>query len=104
MPSPSSCKGPSAASSIWFCACCKTYEDAGEVTQEAFLAAWQGLPSFRGEARFPTWLYHIAYHCCLRQLERRKRERDLQAVIQAEQILEGINQPRATGAIVKFPY
>ena len=63
------------------------YEDASEVTQEAFLAAWQGLPSFRGEARFATWLYRIAYHCCLRQLERRKRERDLQAVIQAEQIL-----------------
>jgi RNA polymerase sigma-70 factor (ECF subfamily) len=70
------------------------YEDAGEVTQEAFLAAWQGLPSFRGEARFPTWLYRIAYHCCLRQLERRKRERDLQAVIQAEQILEGMNKEK----------
>ena len=64
------------------------YEDAGEVTQEAFLAAWQGLPSFRGEARFATWLYRIAYHCCLRQLERRKRERDLQAVIEAEQVLD----------------
>jgi RNA polymerase sigma-70 factor, ECF subfamily len=66
------------------------YEDASEVTQEAFLAAWQGLPSFRGEARFATWLYRIAYHCCLRQLERRKRERNLQATIQAEQILEGM--------------
>jgi RNA polymerase sigma-70 factor (ECF subfamily) len=58
------------------------------------LAAWQGLPSFRGEARFATWLYRIAYHCCLRQLERRKRERDLQAVIQAEQILEGMNKEK----------
>jgi RNA polymerase sigma-70 factor (ECF subfamily) len=45
------------------------YEETGEITQEAFLAAWQGLPSFRGEARFPTWLYRIAYNCCLRQLE-----------------------------------
>src|SRR5690349_21974562 len=61
------------------------YEDASEVTQEAFLAAWQGLPSFRAEARFATWLYRIAYHCCLRQLEQRKRGRDLQAVVQAEQ-------------------
>ena len=63
-------------------------EDAGEITQEVFLAAWQGLPAFRGEARFSTWLYRITYHCCLRQLERRKRERSLHAVIQAEQILE----------------
>src|SRR5947209_13122949 len=66
------------------------YEDASEVTQEAFLAAWQGLPSFRGEAHFATWLYRIAYHCCLRQIERRKRERDLQAIIQTEQTLEGM--------------
>jgi len=78
------------------------YEDAAEVTQEAFLAAWQGLPSFRGEARFPTWLYRIAYHCCLRQLERRKRERDLQAVIQAEQILDGINEEKRVEDILEL--
>jgi RNA polymerase sigma-70 factor, ECF subfamily len=70
------------------------YEDASEVTQEAFLAAWQGLPSFRGEANFTTWLYRIAYHCCLRQLERRKRERFLQTVLQAEQILDGMNREK----------
>ena len=64
------------------------YEDADEITQEVFLAAWQGLPAFRGEARFSTWLYRIAYHCCLRQLERRKRERAQHSVIQAEQFLE----------------
>jgi len=78
------------------------YEDAAEVTQEAFLAAWQGLPSFRGEARFPTWLYRIAYHCCLRQLERRKRERDLQAVIQAEQILDGLNEEKQVEDILEL--
>lgn len=65
-------------------------EDASEVTQEAFLAAWQGLPSFRGEACFATWLYRIAYHCCLRQIERCKRERALQAVMEADQVLEGM--------------
>ena len=41
------------------------YEEANEVTQETFLAAWQGLPSFRGDARFSTWLYRIAYNCAL---------------------------------------
>jgi RNA polymerase sigma-70 factor, ECF subfamily len=65
-------------------------EDASEATQEAFLAVWQGLPSFRGEACFATWLYRIAYHCCLRQIERCKRERALQAVMEAEQVLEGM--------------
>jgi RNA polymerase sigma-70 factor, ECF subfamily len=78
------------------------YEDASEVTQEAFLAAWQGLPSFRGEARFATWLYRIAYHCCLRQLERRKRERDLQAAIQAEQILDGMYKEKQVEDILEL--
>jgi RNA polymerase sigma-70 factor (ECF subfamily) len=70
------------------------YEEASEITQEAFLAAWLGLPSFRGEARFATWLYRIAYHCALKQLERRKRERSLRAAIQAEQILEEVNKQK----------
>jgi len=64
------------------------YEEANEITQETFLAAWQGLPSFRGEARFATWLYRIAYNCALKQLETRKRDRALQAALQAEQALE----------------
>src|SRR5207248_2156162 len=68
----------------------QNYEEASEITQEAFLAAWQGLPSFRSEACFATWLYRIAYHCALKQLERRKRERSLQAAMEAEQILEEV--------------
>src|SRR5215469_12821707 len=63
------------------------YEEATETTQETFLAAWQGLPSFRGDARFPTWLYRIAYNCSLKSLEQRKRDRALQDAIQAEQLL-----------------
>jgi RNA polymerase sigma-70 factor (ECF subfamily) len=68
------------------------YEEACEVTQETFLAAWQGLPSFRGEARFSTWLYRIAYNCSLKQLEQRKRDRRLQAMINAEQSLAASQQ------------
>lgn len=63
------------------------YDEANEVTQETFLAAWQGLPSFRGDARFSTWLYRIAYNCCLKQLENRKRDKVLQASIQQEEQL-----------------
>jgi RNA polymerase sigma-70 factor (ECF subfamily) len=61
------------------------YEEASEVTQEAFLAAWQGLAGFRRNALFSTWLYRIAYNCALKQLEQRKRDNALQVAIQAEQ-------------------
>lgn len=67
------------------------YDEATEITQETFLAAWQGLPSFRGDARFPTWLYRIAYNCSLKQLEHRKRDRALQAAMQAEQVLQHVD-------------
>ena len=38
---------------------CANPEDARDVAQEAFLSAWKGLPSFRGEAGFATWLYRL---------------------------------------------
>jgi len=53
-----------------------------------------GLPSFRGEACFATWLYHIAYQCCVRQLERHKRERARHSVMQAEQVPERMNKEK----------
>jgi RNA polymerase sigma-70 factor (ECF subfamily) len=62
----------------------QNYEEANEVTQDAFFSAWQGLPSFRGDARFSTWLYRIAYNCALKQLEQRKRDNAIQSAIQAE--------------------
>ena len=38
---------------------CGNPEDAADAAQEAFLAAWKGLPRFRGEAGFSTWLYRL---------------------------------------------
>lgn len=46
--------------------------DAQEVTQEAFLRAHEKLASFRGEARFSSWLHRLAYN---RAIEHRRRAR-----------------------------
>ena len=45
-------------------------EDCEDVVQEVFLAAWQGLPGYRGEARFSTWLHTIAVTRSLNHLDR----------------------------------
>lgn len=45
------------------------YEDACEVTQDAFLAAFRGIESFRGEARFSTWLTSIALNLSRNRLQ-----------------------------------
>jgi RNA polymerase sigma-70 factor (ECF subfamily) len=63
-------------------------EDAYEATQEVFLAAWQGLHGFRGQARFATWLYRIAYNHCLRVTERQRRDFAVRAEMAAESARE----------------
>jgi RNA polymerase sigma-70 factor, ECF subfamily len=48
--------------------------DAEDLAQEAFLRAWEQIGSFRGGAKFSTWLYRIAVNTCLnwRQSEARR--------------------------------
>jgi RNA polymerase sigma-70 factor, ECF subfamily len=50
-------------------------EDALDVTQEAYLRALRGLPRFRGEARFSTWLYRVTANCASNHLARSWRTR-----------------------------
>jgi RNA polymerase sigma-70 factor (ECF subfamily) len=40
----------------------KNAADAEEVAQEAVLKAFSGLPNFRGESKFSTWLLQITYN------------------------------------------
>jgi len=36
------------------------YDEAAEISQEAFLSAYRAIGNFRGDANFSTWLYRIA--------------------------------------------
>ena len=53
---------------------CGNEADADEVAQEAFLSAWKGLPNFRGESRFSTWLYQLTTHAAIDLMRREKRQ------------------------------
>ncbi|HZS09851.1 MAG TPA: sigma-70 family RNA polymerase sigma factor [Blastocatellia bacterium] len=45
-------------------------EDARDVCQETFLAAYRNLNKFRGEAKFSSWIYRIALNACHSRLRR----------------------------------
>jgi RNA polymerase sigma-70 factor (ECF subfamily) len=50
---------------------------AEELTQDAFVRAWEALPGFRGESAFATWLHGLTVRVFLEssRAERRRTER-----------------------------
>src|SRR5215510_6623098 len=47
-------------------------EDARDVCQETFLAAFRNLRKFRGDAKFSSWLYRIALNACHSRLRKQR--------------------------------
>lgn len=66
-------------------------DQAQELTQETFVKAWKGLPTFRGDSTLWTWLYRIAYHTALDYLRKRKRQEDLVLLEES-----GVELPKGT--------
>ncbi len=65
-------------------------EEAEEVAQDAFVKAYRSLKNYKGEAKFSTWLYRIAYNTCLDRIKKQKR------LIPSEKI-DDINEGNLTG-------
>ncbi|OGT81701.1 MAG: hypothetical protein A3H91_10535 [Gammaproteobacteria bacterium RIFCSPLOWO2_02_FULL_61_13] len=51
---------------------------ADDLAQETLIKAYRSIKQFRGEAKFFTWLYKIAYHCFLAHKRSRKPEQALE--------------------------
>jgi RNA polymerase sigma-70 factor (ECF subfamily) len=54
---------------------CGHLEDARDLTQEAFLKAFEGLGSFRGESGFFTWIFRVAVNLALTHRRNSHRRR-----------------------------
>jgi RNA polymerase sigma-70 factor (ECF subfamily) len=46
----------------------KDREEAEEISQDAFIKAYQSLASFKGKAKFSSWLYRIVYNTAISKL------------------------------------
>ncbi len=51
----------------------KNKEEAEEVSQDVFLKVYQALPTFKGDSKFSTWIYRIAYNRSLDYLKKQGR-------------------------------
>ncbi len=49
-------------------------EEAEDLAQDTFLAAFESRADFRGESKVSTWLYRIAVNRCLNWRKRRQRQ------------------------------
>ncbi len=52
----------------------KNAAEAEEVVQDTFLSAFQHLDTFRGDARFSTWIYRVATNHALMKLRKKRPE------------------------------
>lgn len=59
-------------------------QDALDLTQETFVRAWRGLPGFRAEAKFSTWLYRLASNVSIDFLRAQKNRRTVSLSAQEE--------------------
>jgi RNA polymerase sigma-70 factor (ECF subfamily) len=87
--------------------------DAEDLAQETFIRAYEQIGSFRGTAKFSTWLYRIAVNTCLNWRQSEARRFHLHANCAAEmsaQHRNGENSPADTqssqqmqSALLKLP-
>lgn len=50
----------------------KNREDAEEIAQESFVKAFKSLHTFRGSAKFSTWMYRITYNTSITEVRKKK--------------------------------
>jgi len=69
---------------------------AEDVTQDAFLRAYRGLQSYRGQAKFTSWLLRIVRNCAIDAY--RKTRRETPVADQPEPAPRGEHSSTASGA------
>jgi RNA polymerase sigma-70 factor (ECF subfamily) len=66
-------------------------DTATDLSQEAWVKAWQRLHQFQGEASFLTWMTRIVINLCLDQLRKQKRLR-AESIEQLDEELGGVER------------
>jgi RNA polymerase sigma-70 factor (ECF subfamily) len=70
----------------------QNHEDADDLSQEAFIKAYQFRHKFRGDSSFYTWVYRIVVNLSINFVRREHRSRG----ISIEEVKSSITEPRST--------
>lgn len=78
----------------------KNREEAEEICQDTFIKAYKNLSKFKGDSKFSTWLYRIAYHASLDAIKKNKNNNNtleineitFNQIKSVDNILEGIER------------
>lgn len=74
-------------------------EALDDLVQEVFLKAWKGLPKFRQQAQFSTWLYRIAWNVASDY-----RQRQIHQRTQLETLQQAFDSASATTDVMQLHY
>nr|WP_299342085.1 RNA polymerase sigma factor [Allomuricauda sp.] len=66
----------------------KVNEEAEEVAQDTFIKVYESLSGFKGDSKFSTWLYRIAYRKALDQIRKNKNR------VQSFELIEDISEDK----------
>ena len=55
----------------------QNHHDASDISQIAFIKAYQNISKFNFKSSFSTWLYRITVNSCLDEIRKRKRSNEL---------------------------
>lgn len=75
------------------------HDDANDLTQEAFVKAWQALKTFKGDSSFFTWIYRIAVNRTLNHLKSRKFRDGKHAMSLNDLDVEAENHPELVALV-----
>lgn len=50
----------------------KNTDEAEEAAQDTFVKVFRSMDKFKGESKFSTWIYRVAYNTCLDRLKKHK--------------------------------
>ena len=63
----------------------KNEDDAQDISQEAFIKAYNQLEAFRGDSKFSVWLYRLTYNLCIDFLRKKPKAQVISLSAQQEE-------------------